>query len=125
MSRTVCVIQGQYFLGRRIGLGTVEQTRQHLKVAVELFHLDGKLTYRNPIGLFQRVRYIVLERLAGVKTKHGLEVKFYTLSEGRPTFGGSLGMRSAEDILPRRLCNLGLEDLLPWLACFVSKKVCL
>ena len=82
VSREVSVIQGQYFLGRRIRLGTVKQARQRLEIAVKLFDSDEKLTYRNPIGLFQRVRDVVLERLAGVKTKHGLEVKFDTLLEG-------------------------------------------
>ncbi len=48
----VCIIQGQYFLGGWIGLGTVEQTRQRLEVAVKLFHSDKELMYRNPIGLF-------------------------------------------------------------------------
>ena len=82
MSREVSVIQGQYFLGRRICLGTVKQARQRLEIAVKLFDSDEKLTYRNPVGLLQRVRDVVLERLTGVKTKQGLEVKFDTLSEG-------------------------------------------
>ncbi len=81
MSRKVCVIQGQYFLGGRIGLGTVEQTRQCLKVAVKLFHLDKKLMYWNLIGLFQHVRDEVFEHLTGVKTKQGLEMEFYTFLE--------------------------------------------
>ena len=82
MSRKVCVIQGQYFRGGRIGLGTVEQTRQRLKLAVKLFHSDKELTYGNPIGIFYRVCDVVFEHLASVKTKHGLEVKLYTLSKG-------------------------------------------
>ncbi len=32
-------------------------------------------------------------------------------------------MGDTEDILPRCLHDLGLEDLLPWLSCFVRKKV--
>ena len=125
MSRKVCVIQGQYLLGGCIYLGTVEQARQRLEVAVELFHLDEKLMYQNPIGLLQRVHNIIFKQLAGVKTKHGLKMKLDTLSEGGPVFGGSLGMRDTEDILPRCLRDLCFEDLLPRLACFVSKKVCI
>ena len=103
MSRKVCIIQGQYLLGGRIRLGTVEQTRQCLEVAVELFHSDKKLTYWNPIGLLQRVRNIILKHLAGVKMKHGLKMKLDAFTERRPTFGRSLCMRDFEDILPRYL----------------------
>ena len=116
-------VQGQYLLGGCICLGTVEQTRQRLKVAVELFHSDKKLTYRNPIGLLQRVRNIVLKCLAGIKTKHCLKMKLDAVSEGGPLFGGSLGMRDTEDILPRCLRDLGLEDLFPWLSSLIRKKV--
>ena len=79
--------------------------------------------YLNPIGLFQHIRDIILERLASIKMKHSLKMEFYTLLEGWPAFGGILGMGDTEDILPRCLRDLGLEDLLPRLACFASKKV--
>ena len=52
-------------------------------------------------------------------------MEFYTLSEGRPTFDGSLGMWDTEDIFPRCLLDLDLEDLFPWLSSFIRKKVSL
>ena len=45
VSRKICVIKGQYFIGGQICLWAVEQARQHLKVAVQLFHSDKKLMY--------------------------------------------------------------------------------
>ena len=51
-----------------VGLWTVVQAWESLKVAVELFYLDKKLTYRNPIGLLQCIGDVLLECLSSIKT---------------------------------------------------------
>ena len=70
MSCKVSVIKGQYLLGSLISLCAVIQAGQCLEVAVELFYLDEKLTYRNPVELFQRICDIILEGLTRIMTEH-------------------------------------------------------
>ncbi len=70
MSRKVSIIKRQYLLGSLISLWAVVQAGQCLEVAVKLFYSDKKLTNRNPVGLFQRIRDVILEGLARVMTEH-------------------------------------------------------
>jgi hypothetical protein len=71
----------QYLLAGRISLRAVEQAGQCLEVAIELFYLDKKLTYRNPVRFLQRIRDVVLEGLTRVMTEHLQQVKRDALVE--------------------------------------------
>ena len=81
MCHEVSVIKRQYLLGGLISLWAVEQARQCLEVAVKLLYSDKKLTYRNPVGLLQRIHNIVLEGLARAMTKHPQQVERDALIE--------------------------------------------
>ncbi len=111
MCRKVSVIKRQYLLGGLISLRAVEQAGQCLEVAVELFYLDNKLPYRNPVRLLQRVSNVILEGLARVMSEHLQQVECDALVKRVPSFGGSLHVCDSLYIFPRSMSHLALDDL--------------
>ena len=93
---------------------------------VDVFYLDKKMMYQDPIGLLQCIGDVV-EGLSGIKSTHLLKVKHDTVMEGIPSFdgslGGSLGVGVSQDILPRSFCHLGLYHFLSRLSGLVGEQI--
>ena len=113
MSREVRVIQGLNQLGRLISIGAIVQAWEIFEIAVELLDSCQELSNWNPVGLPQRVGYVLLQGFPCITFEYLLKVEHDALQKGVPRLGRSFIMSDSKDILPRTRSHLGLQDLLP------------